>query len=73
MLISPQELQLYKKLCRNLDKEEGIADFVVDDIYMSAIRKRVNMAREIDALAHQQKKVGSNSRRSSEIHYLSFQ
>ena len=56
MLISPPELSLYKKLCRNLDREDGIADFVVDDSYMGAIRKRVFLARELDSMIHQQKK-----------------
>ena len=57
MLISPSELNLYKKLCRNLDRDDGIGDFVVDDAYMGAVRKRVLLARELDSMVHQQKKV----------------
>jgi len=56
MLISPQELNLYKKLCRNLDRDDGIADFLMDDSYMGAVRKRVLLARQLDSTIHQQKK-----------------
>ena len=57
LLISPQEMPLYKRLCRNLQKDDGIADFVADQSYINAVAKRVRLARDIDALVHEQKKV----------------
>lgn len=60
LLLSPRELQFYKRLCGNLSKEEGLPDFVFDPTYMSAIQKRVAAAREVDTLLHRKKKVVKN-------------
>lgn len=60
LLVSPDELQLYKRVCHTLKKPTGLPSFHINDNYMMAIAKRVRIAKEIDQFAHKRKKVKTN-------------
>ncbi|XP_076801447.1 ATP-dependent RNA helicase DDX24-like [Clavelina lepadiformis] len=57
MFVSPSEMNFYKRICRSLNKEDGLPLYMINESYMAAVKKRVNVAREIDKMAHKQKKV----------------
>ena len=57
LLVSPDELQLYKRVCHTLKKPTGLPSFHINDNYMMAISKRVKIAKEIDQFTHKRKKV----------------
>eukprot|EP00123_Amoebidium_parasiticum_P017639 comp23927_c0_seq1/m.42244 comp23927_c0_seq1/g.42244 ORF comp23927_c0_seq1/g.42244 comp23927_c0_seq1/m.42244 type:complete len:664 (-) comp23927_c0_seq1:73-2064(-) len=56
MLLGPEDMQSYRKICHTLNKEEGLNDFPVDGAYFPAIKKRLTLARKIDEAEHQQRK-----------------
>jgi len=57
MLVSPGEMHFYKRLCHSLKKVDGLPVYQVDHNYLAAIKKRVNIARDVDKLSHKIKKV----------------
>jgi len=91
MLVSPEELEVYKKICRALKKEvpaasaqpaiillgaltlcglprgvtseyaiqDGVDDFPIELAYLAALRKRVQLAVEIDKCERRAAKAGS--------------
>lgn len=61
LLVSPDELQLYKRVCHTLKKPTGLPSFHINDNYMMAIAKRVRIAKEIDQFAHKRKKIRVNN------------
>lgn len=61
MLISPEELPVYKRLCNSLKLEEQMPQFPVDEDSIRAIKRIVNLAKEIDSLNHKTKKVNTIS------------
>jgi ATP-dependent RNA helicase DDX24/MAK5 len=56
MLLSPEEMTTYKKICFTLSKPDGLPDFPVDSTISSKIKQRLTLARQIDQLEHKQKK-----------------
>ena len=56
MLIDPSENQFYKRMCRTLNRDEDLPPFPVDDQVFSAIKVRVNTARQLDKLLLASKK-----------------
>ena len=52
MLVSPEDLSNYRKIIKTLNRNEDLPSFPVEDEYMPALRKRVNLARQIDKLQH---------------------
>ena len=56
MLIDPSENQFYKRMCRTLNRDEDLPPFPVDDQVLSAIKVRVNTARQLDKLLLASKK-----------------
>ena len=56
MLIDPSENQFYRRMCRTLNRDEDLPPFPVDDQVLSAIKVRVNTARQLDKLLLASKK-----------------
>nr|CAB3236981.1 ATP-dependent RNA helicase ddx24 [Phallusia mammillata] len=56
MFVSAEEMVFYKRVCRSLKKDDGMPLFLVNQNYMAAVRKRVNIARDIDKMSHKIKK-----------------
>ncbi|KNC77192.1 hypothetical protein SARC_10340, partial [Sphaeroforma arctica JP610] len=53
VLLSPNEIAKYKKLCKSIDdKKGGFSEFPVDSMYMPAIKARVSLARRVDKIQH---------------------
>ncbi|XP_067312348.1 ATP-dependent RNA helicase DDX24 [Pseudorasbora parva] len=50
LLIGPDDLMNYKKICRTLDKSEDLPVFPVENKCMAAIKERVNLARKIEKM-----------------------
>ncbi|XP_041484197.1 ATP-dependent RNA helicase DDX24-like isoform X2 [Lytechinus variegatus] len=50
-LVSPNEMNFYRRLCKTLNREE-IPSFPVEHSYYQAVKERVDLAREIDKLEH---------------------
>ncbi|XP_061551352.1 LOW QUALITY PROTEIN: ATP-dependent RNA helicase DDX24 [Phycodurus eques] len=48
LLISPDDMLNFKKIYRNLGKDEELPVFPVESHYMEAIKERVNLARKIE-------------------------
>lgn len=57
MLCSPEQLSIYKKICFHLGKKNGVTQFPLDRSFMTAINTRISLARKIDEMEHQVKKV----------------
>ncbi|KAI9320389.1 P-loop containing nucleoside triphosphate hydrolase protein [Dichotomocladium elegans] len=56
LLCGPEEVKLYTKLCHTLRKGEQYPDFPVDLGILNEMKKRVNLAVEIDKLEHSDQK-----------------
>ena len=56
MLCSPEEVKSYKKVCQSLGKKNGLPSFPVDHSVLSALRQRLQLAKEIDSIEHRHKK-----------------
>ncbi|XP_063968406.1 ATP-dependent RNA helicase DDX24-like isoform X1 [Lytechinus pictus] len=50
-LLSPNEMNFYRRLCKTLNREE-IPSFPVEHSYYQAVKERVDLARDIDKLEH---------------------
>eukprot|EP00057_Strongylocentrotus_purpuratus_P026495 XP_011680969.1 PREDICTED: ATP-dependent RNA helicase DDX24 [Strongylocentrotus purpuratus] len=50
-LVSPNEMNFYRRLCKTLNREE-IPSFPVEHSYYQAVNERVELARDIDKLEH---------------------
>ncbi|XP_051724176.1 ATP-dependent RNA helicase DDX24 isoform X2 [Ctenopharyngodon idella] len=50
LLIGPDDLMNYKKICRTLDKSEDLPVFPVQEKCMAAIKERVTLARKIEKM-----------------------
>ncbi|XP_077096292.1 ATP-dependent RNA helicase DDX24 [Siphateles boraxobius] len=50
LLIGPDDLLNYRKICRTLDKSEDLPVFPVQSKCMAAIKERVNLARRIEKM-----------------------
>uniref|UniRef100_A0A6M2DFK1 ATP-dependent RNA helicase n=1 Tax=Xenopsylla cheopis TaxID=163159 RepID=A0A6M2DFK1_XENCH len=61
LLMEPAESKNYAKLCRTLGKVEDLPLFPIDDAILSAMKKRVNLAREIDSLELQVRRTHAQS------------
>ena len=55
-LVSESEQKNYRRLCLTLLKPEGIPSLTIDQGYMSQIRSRMNLAREVDEIANSSRK-----------------
>ncbi|XP_026476870.1 DEAD-box ATP-dependent RNA helicase 13 [Ctenocephalides felis] len=61
LLMEPAESKNYAKLCRTLGKVEDLPLFPIEDAILSAMKKRVNLAREIDSLELQVRRTNAHS------------
>ncbi|CAH1163482.1 unnamed protein product [Phaedon cochleariae] len=61
LLIEPNELPNYLKLCRTLGKGEDLPNFPVQENLLNAVKKRVNLARELDKLQLHVRKANSEA------------
>ncbi|KAI4469399.1 rna helicase [Holotrichia oblita] len=61
LLVEPNEIQQYLRLCRTLGKTEDLPLFPIQENYLDAVKKRVNLAREIDKLEFKVKKSNSST------------
>ncbi|KAI4469365.1 rna helicase [Holotrichia oblita] len=61
LLVEPDEIQQYLRLCRTLGKTEDLPLFPIQENYLDAVKKRVNLAREIDKLEFKVKKSNSST------------
>ncbi|XP_060536730.1 ATP-dependent RNA helicase DDX24 [Cylas formicarius] len=59
LIMEPNEFQNYIKLCRTLGKENDLPLFPVEDKYLNAVKKIVNIARELDKIQLQVRKANS--------------
>jgi ATP-dependent RNA helicase DDX24/MAK5 len=57
LICGPDEVQLYRKICVTLKKENGIADFPIDRGVINDMKKRVALAKKIDEQEHRIQKV----------------
>lgn len=53
MLISPDEINLYRKIVKTFKKDKEIKDYPIDIDFFESCKTRVNLARKIDQLQHQ--------------------
>ena len=56
LLVSPKETDGFRRICRSADRADLEEYPVVVSKYIE-VKKRVNLAREIDLIAHREKKV----------------
>ncbi|KAJ8947885.1 hypothetical protein NQ318_010031 [Aromia moschata] len=61
LLIAPDELQNYLKICMTLAKSTDLPAFPVQENYLAAVKRRINLAREIDKLQLQVRKTNSEA------------
>ncbi|XP_066137965.1 ATP-dependent RNA helicase DDX24 isoform X2 [Euwallacea fornicatus] len=59
LIMEPSEFSNYVKLCRTLGKGEDLPMFPVQDRYLTAVKQRVNLARDLDKLQLQVRKANS--------------
>ncbi|XP_066244892.1 ATP-dependent RNA helicase DDX24 [Euwallacea similis] len=59
LIMEPSEFSNYVKLCRTLGKREDLPMFPVQDRYLTAVKQRVNLARDLDKLQLQVRKANS--------------
>jgi ATP-dependent RNA helicase DDX24/MAK5 len=59
MLVSPEEMNLYRKTLKTFTNKE-IRDYPIDTDYYEECKKRVTLARKVDELQHQMSKEKSN-------------
>ena len=64
LLCAPDELKLYQKLYRTVKKGVEYPDFPVDVGVLNEMRKRVDLATEIDKIEHKDQKVRTFHMRS---------
>lgn len=57
LLSSPEEIKQYRSLRQSLRKGKDYPEFPVDMSLLNEMRKRVNLATDIDQLEHQEEKV----------------
>ncbi|CAF1032682.1 unnamed protein product [Brachionus calyciflorus] len=53
LLISPDEINLYRKIVKTFKKDKEIKDYPIDLDYYKSCESRVNLAKKIDELQHQ--------------------
>ncbi|KAI9306160.1 P-loop containing nucleoside triphosphate hydrolase protein [Cunninghamella echinulata] len=56
LLCGPDEMKVYYKLCQTLRKGEKYPDFPIDTSILREMKKRVELATEIDKIEHQENK-----------------
>ncbi|CAF0783729.1 unnamed protein product [Adineta steineri] len=61
MFICPEELFLYRKIIKTLNRDEDLQTFPVDVTYLSNLKRRVRLASEISKLHHQVAKVANEN------------
>nr|XP_039248682.1 ATP-dependent RNA helicase ddx24-like [Styela clava] len=61
LIVSPEELSFYKRLCNSMQLENGIPQFPYDQASLASSKKIVKLAKEIDALGHSKKKIRLNN------------
>lgn len=52
LLIGPDDMMNYKKICRTLEKDEDLSMFPIEGTCMAAIKERVNLARKIEKMEY---------------------
>ncbi|CAF0864816.1 unnamed protein product [Rotaria sordida] len=61
MFICPEELFLYRKIIKTLNRNEDLQTFPIDSTYLSNLKRRVRLASEISKLHHQVAKVANET------------
>ena len=60
MLIEPGETSLYRQLCTTLNKQKAdLPDYDIDMKTLTAVKQRVNLAKEIESMEHRMKRTRS--------------
>jgi ATP-dependent RNA helicase DDX24/MAK5 len=57
MFICPEELFLYRKIIKTLNRDEDLQTFPIEPTYLSNLKRRVRLASDISKLHHQVAKV----------------
>ncbi|CAF5204709.1 unnamed protein product [Rotaria magnacalcarata] len=57
MFICPEEVFLYRKIIKTLNRDEDLQAFPIDITYLANLKQRVRLASEISRLHHQVAKV----------------
>lgn len=57
LLVSPEEITFYNRLCKSMKLTDGITQFPCDMSALNSIKKTVKLAKEIDSMGHIKKKV----------------
>ena len=57
MMVCPEELGLYRKIVRTLNKDEELAVFPVDSNFLPSLKERLSLACKIDKLEHSDAKM----------------
>lgn len=61
MFICPDELFLYRKIIKTLNRDEDLKSFPIESNYLNSLKRRVNLSAEISKLQHQVKKVANEN------------
>jgi hypothetical protein len=61
MFICPEELFLYRKIIKTLNRDEDLQTFPIDQTYLSNLKRRVRLSSDISKLHHQVAKVAHES------------
>lgn len=56
LLVAPEDLKAYRNICQTLNREQELENFPVDPAYHQAVRERVLLANQIQALEHRQRR-----------------
>merc|ERR1719431_2334147 len=56
MLVSPAEMTMYQRICHNLNKSEHLPLFPVETKYLPGVKRRVQLAQDIESAEHRMKK-----------------
>ncbi|KAJ3199201.1 ATP-dependent RNA helicase [Entophlyctis luteolus] len=51
-LVGPSEVEVYKKICHTLRKDNGLLEFPVDHSIMNALKTRIALAKKVEAAEH---------------------
>ncbi|CAG0918502.1 unnamed protein product [Notodromas monacha] len=67
LLILPEEVEKYRKLCRSLGKESDLKDYPVDGSFFPRAKERLSLAEEIHALDRALQKSNQDNRWVSKV------
>ncbi|CAI4230376.1 unnamed protein product [Auanema sp. JU1783] len=61
LMVDPKDAFLYRRLCKNLQREQDLPVFPIDSVHLkNALRERVKLASELDVTLYRAKKIRLN-------------